>query len=72
MKTRKVMDMQFNGNWYVCIEDKTAKSNPYKLYLRWYDMGWHQKKITEYADFDSVLFYLLQSKYPVVRWDLTA
>jgi hypothetical protein len=66
------MEMQFNGKWYVCIEDSTAKYNQYKLYHRWYDMGWHRKKIAEYANFDSVLFYLLQSKYPVASWDLTA
>lgn len=72
MKTRKVMELQYNGAGYICILDMTTQRNPYKLYRKWYDMGWHRKKIVEYGDMDSVLFHLLQMKYPKVAWDLTA
>lgn len=72
MKTRKVMELQFNGDWYICVLDMTGQRNPYNLYRKWYDMGWHRKKIVEYGDMDSVLFHLLQMKYPKVAWDLTA
>ena len=50
----------------------TAKHNPYKLYHKWWDMGWHRKKIVEYGDLDSILFHIMQMKYPKVSWDLTA
>lgn len=69
-KTRKVMEMDYNDKWYVCIEDSTANTNPYKLYEKWYDGGWHRKKVIEFGNFDSILFYLLQIKYPVASWDL--
>lgn len=71
MKTRKIMEMEFNGSTYVCIHDMETKRNPYKLYKKWYDRGWHRTKITEYTDFDSILFHLLQEKYPKVAWDNT-
>ena len=72
MKTRKVMELQLDGNWYICVLDMTAQRNPYKLYRKWWDGGWHRHKIVEYGDMDSVLFHLLQMKYPKVAWDLTA
>lgn len=72
MKTRKVMELQYNGAWYICILDMTTQHNPYKLYRKWWDGGWHRRKIVEYGDMDSVLFHLLQMKYPKVAWDLTA
>jgi len=68
-KTRKVMEMDFNNTIYVCVHNSTSR-NPYKLYEKWFDRGWHRRKITEYADFDSVLFYLLQLKYKHVHWDI--
>ena len=72
MKTRKVMELQYNGAWYICILDTTTQRKTYKLYRKWWDGGWHRKKIVEYGDMDSVLFHLLQMKYPKVAWDLTA
>ena len=71
-KTHKVMDLQMDGNTYICVKDSTAKHNPYKLYRKWWDGGWHKKKIVEYCDMDSILFHLLQMKYPKASWDLTA
>lgn len=69
-KTRKVMDIEFHKKYYVCIEDSSAAFNPYKLYEKWYDRGWHRKKITEYTDMDSVLFHLLQIEHKKVQWDV--
>lgn len=70
MKTHKVMDLMFYGKHYICIKDSTTTRNPYKLYEKYYDNGWHRKKITEYSDIDSVLFHLLQTEYKTVRWDV--
>lgn len=71
MKTRKVMDIQYGDKQYICIEDRT-KVNWYNLYEKWYDRGWHRKKIAEYADMSSILFHLLQTKFLKAAWDLTA
>lgn len=65
MKTRKIMEMNDMNNHYICILDTTAKRNPYKIYRKWYDDGWHRKKVNEYGDFQSVLWYILQTVYRV-------
>ena len=65
MKTRKVVEMNDFGFRIVVIMDTTAKRNPYKIYQKWYDHGWHRKKLNEYADFQSVLWYILQTVYGV-------
>lgn len=70
MKTQKVMDILLHGKFYVCILDMEAKRNPYKLYEKWYDMGWHRKKLAEYGDMDSVLMHILQIRHPVLSWDV--
>lgn len=60
-KTYQVMNISERGHHWVCIYDTAAENNPYKLYQKWYDMGWHRTKVIEYADFQSVLWYLLQA-----------
>lgn len=62
--TKKIMEMS-DKHTYVVIKDDSAKFNPYKVYNKWYDGGWHRKKLTEYGDLQSVLWYLLQIEYGV-------
>lgn len=50
-----------NGKHFVCIRCNDGSVNPYKLYHKWYDRGWHKKKVVEYGDFESVLYYLIQN-----------
>lgn len=69
-KTRQIMTLDFHGETYICVKHDSG-NNPYKLYKKWFDQGWHRKKVVEYADVDSVLFHLLQSRYPVVKWNLS-
>lgn len=66
-KTTKIMDinmMAMNGLRYICIFDSMAQYNPFKLYQKWYDpmTGWHKKKIDEFADTQSVLFFIAQRR----------
>ena len=67
-KTRQVMTLapDYDGqNHYVVVYNEEKKNhNPYTIYRKWYDRGWHRKKIVEYANMDSVLMYLLLIKYP--------
>lgn len=57
-KTRKVLDINVEGIWWICVFDLRAKTNPYKLYRKWYENGWHRKKVEEYGNFVSVLCHL--------------
>ena len=61
-KTVQCLKVFENGQYYVCYRTD-GYHNPYKLYLKWYNCGWHQKKIAEYGDFNSILFYLIQYIY---------
>lgn len=64
-KSWQVMTTCEKGRHFVCIYDSSAKRNPYKLYEKWYDLGWHRKKVVEYEDFQSILWHLLQTLYGV-------
>lgn len=59
MKTTQVMKLNVCGAAFVCTFT-TGRSNPYRLYRTWYDYGIHRKLLVEYANFQSVLFYLSQ------------
>lgn len=69
-KTHKVMDIIFHGTNYICIYFEN-RTNPYVLYKKWYDKGWHKKKLTEFCTMDDVLFLLLQSYHKAVVWDVS-
>lgn len=59
-KTSQVLSVSCGGRHFVCIFYCDSLVNPYKLYCKWYDHGWHRKKVAEYGDFSSVLFYLVE------------
>ena len=63
MKTMQVLNICDRGKHYVCIRRLDTNLNPYKLYIKWFDTGWHKKKIVEYQDFESILWHLLQHEY---------
>lgn len=63
MKTRKVMEISVEGKHFVCVYDETKESNRYILYEKWWDSGWHRRKIVEYDNFVSVLEYLRRYAY---------
>ena len=45
-----------NGKHYVCIN--CGAGYRYLLYEKWFDRGWHQKKVAEFKDFGGVLTFL--------------
>lgn len=59
-KTTKIMDIHLGGMWFICVIDLTAKCNPYKVYQKWCEptKGWHRKKLNEFADSRSALFFI--------------
>ena len=60
--TRKIMSLATGGVRIECIKEE-GKVNPYVVRLVWWDDGWHRKKMNAYADFTSVLYYLLDYQH---------
>ena len=58
-KTTKCLDIVAEGKHFVCTFTPSRR-NPYQLYHKWYDRGWHQRKLVEYANFLSVIYWLEQ------------
>lgn len=58
--TKQVMTISDNGRHFVCTKEDGV-TNPYRLYQKWFDIGWHRKQIARYADFQSVMWYLIQN-----------
>lgn len=56
-KTTKCLDITVEGRHFVCTFTP-AQRNPYQLYSKWYEQGWHKRKLVEYANFYSVLCWL--------------
>lgn len=63
MKTHKIMEINTGGKHFFCIYDENKESNRYILYEKWYDNGWHRKKIGEYINFLLVIEYLRKYSY---------
>lgn len=57
MKTRKIIEIHERGI-NILVKRIDRKYNPYVIYNKWYDYGWHQKKLTEFADLPSVMCFL--------------
>lgn len=68
-KTTQCLKMNVCGTAFCCTFTP-SKRNPYRLYRTWYDMGKHRKLVAEYANFESVLYHLLQMNVPEFRKDV--
>lgn len=62
-KTAKILDFCENGMRLVCIKHMDGRTNPYSVYQMWWDMGWHRKLITKYADATSVMYRAAEIVY---------
>jgi hypothetical protein len=72
-KTTQVMKIDVCGAHFVCTFTPSRR-NPYQLYRKtWeqgkYGMGWHQRRIAEYANFESVMWHLSDLRLPEFRRD---
>lgn len=65
---KQVMTLTDNGRHFLCIYDDAAKKHPYGLYEKWYDGGWHRKKIAKSDDLASILAYMLENRLVKVQW----
>lgn len=58
MKQRKVVEINDNGFRFKVIRDYTKQFNQYKVFRVWYDNGLHQKKLIEYGDLLSAMYWI--------------
>ena len=54
MSQKKIMEIH-EGRWQYEVIKTDEKTNPYRLYRTWWDMGKHRKLITKYGDIQSVI-----------------
>ena len=67
-KTTQVMKLNVLGAAFVCTFTP-SRTNAYQLYRTWWDHGQHRQRIAEYANFESVLYHLLEMKVPQFHKD---
>lgn len=58
-KTEKILEVVIKDTRWLVIKENKYPANPYRMYEKWWDGGWHRKRVTEYADLKSV-FRLLE------------
>ena len=57
-KTRKLLDMSVDGYNLICIVHYDQMTNPYHLYVKWYDGTTHLKQVARYGNFISVVEHI--------------
>ena len=57
MKTRKIFECSFGGQ-YVVIIYHDGETNPFRIYRKYWNGGWHKKILEKYADFNSCLCFI--------------
>ena len=60
MKTRKIAEVCEKGVRLVMIHDEKDKCNPYKVYRKYWNGGWHKKQLSKWADFLSAWQYMYE------------
>lgn len=65
-KTKQIASIQYKGFRIVIIYNRLTKYNRFKIYKYWSDWNTdgrfveHKKKLEEYEDFHSCLYYLVK------------
>jgi hypothetical protein len=54
-KTHKVLDIEVEGFNIVCVVHYEQATNPFHLYVKWYDGKWCLKQLARYQNFFSVV-----------------
>jgi hypothetical protein len=57
-KTHKVLDIEVEGFKVVCVVHYEQATNPFHLYVKWYDGGWKLKQVARYGNFISVIEHI--------------
>lgn len=60
MKTRKIAEICEKGVRLVMIHDEKDKCNPYKVYRKYWNSGWHKKQLSKWGDFLSAWQFMYE------------
>ena len=60
MKTRKVAEICEKGVRLIMICDEKDMCNPYKVYRKWWETGWHKKQLGKWGNFLSAWQYMYE------------
>lgn len=55
---KKVGELITKEAHFVIYYNEETKKNPYKIYNKWYEHGWHKTKLEEYEDLFSCVLYI--------------
>lgn len=55
---RKIGELMTDTAHFVIYHDDNRRCNPYRIYHKWYNCGWHRKLIAEFADLISCTFFI--------------
>ena len=58
IKTHKVLDISVEGYNLICIVNYEQMTNPYHLYVKWYDGKIRLKQVARYGNFISVIDHI--------------
>lgn len=56
-KTTKIAEMLSHGSLYYVIKTQDG-INPYRVYKRYFENGWHRKLVAKYADMKSAMYHM--------------
>lgn len=57
---RKIGSLSTRANLFEVYLDNNSKTNPYSIYRKWYDKGWHRKLIVRYGNLSSCTAWIHQ------------
>ena len=55
---RKIGELKTNTTTLVIYKNDEARCNPYRIYRKWYEGGWHRELLEQYEDLASCTFYI--------------
>ena len=55
---RKIGELNTEKVHFVIYHDEKRKVNPYRVYSKWYNQGWHKSLLAEYGDLYSCILYI--------------
>jgi hypothetical protein len=55
---RKIGELETKKVHFVIYHDENRKVNPYRIYSKWYNNGWHKSLLEQYEDLFSCVLYI--------------
>lgn len=55
---KKVGELITDSTTLVIYKDEEARCNPYRIYRKWFDEGWHKKLVVKFQDLLSCTYFI--------------